>query len=105
MNLGNYDLDTGSFEEFVRFEMLKNGCFVEKLLFGNSGLNFLGTLRDILRCKFVLGYFGSLVIIESILRDLGNFGDKFIEDAGVANARLSRNDCEKILDIVSIVFS
>ena len=37
---------------------------------------------------------------ESILVELGSL---VTQDAVVANARLSRNDCEKILDIVSIV--
>ena len=41
------EFDTGNFEEFVGFGMLKNGRFMEKLRFGNSELNFLGTLREI----------------------------------------------------------
>ena len=53
------EFDTGNFEEFMGFEMLENGRFVEKLLSGNSGLNFLGTLREILRYKFVLVYLGN----------------------------------------------
>ena len=58
--VGKLQFDTWNFEEFVGFEMLKNGRFVEKLRFGNSGLNFLGTLREILRLNVSLEYFGKL---------------------------------------------